>query len=427
MNKRFTGLLAVCAALVATAGFYIGSGGFSLGWSTPVASAGDNTAESSPAAEPDHVSENASMIKVRVIGQDGQLTQAVELPKLILSDEEWKSRLTPDQFMILRAKGTERPFCGTLLDNKKEGYYLCVGCKLPLFQSGQKFNSGTGWPSFYAPVAEENITEISDSSHGMIRTEILCARCDGHLGHVFEDGPPPTGLRYCLNSESLTFVDQADAKSAAEVIPASVTESKPDKPKVGGRLPAPEKDTALAAATGKNRAVFAGGCFWCTEAVFEDIDGVYEVVSGYTGGEASTANYKAVCNGDTGHAEAIRIEYDPAKVTFGQLLRIFFATHNPTTLNRQGPDSGTQYRSAIFFADEEQKAVADAYIKQLTAAGSFSKPIVTTLEPLTEFYDAEEYHQDFAKVNPAHPYVQMWAMPKLEKLKEAFAEHMKEE
>lgn len=360
------------------------------------------------------------MVTVRLIGPDGKLTGPVDVRRLVLSEDEWRKRLTPEQFKIVRAKGTERPFCGTLLDNKKIGYYVCVACDLPLFTSDAKFNSGTGWPSFFQPIAKENIAEETDTSHGMVRTEILCARCDGHLGHVFPDGPAPTGMRYCLNSESLRFVDKADVMSLAQQIPAPAEKS--STPKVGGRLPVPEQDTELAATSGEAVAVFAGGCFWCTEAVFEELDGVSDVMSGYAGGDPARANYEAVCTGTTGHAEAIQITYDPAKVTYGQLLRIFFATHNPTTLNRQGPDHGTQYRSAIFYKNAQQKSVAEAYIAQLTAAKSFSKPIVTTLEPLTKFFPAEDYHQDFVKNNPRQPYVRQWALPKLEKLKEYLSE-----
>ncbi len=184
-------------------------------------------------------------------------------------------------------------------------------------------------------------------------------------------------------------------------------------------LPDPEID--LSARGGDQTAVFAGGCFWCTEAVFEELEGVKEVVSGYAGGSAETANYPAVSTGKTNHAEAIRITYDPSKITYGQLLKVFFSVaHDPTQLNRQGPDWGPQYRSAIFYADEEQKRVAEAYIDQLTAAGVFSKPIVTTLEPLEAFYPAEDYHQDFCRRNRNHGYVVINAEPKVEKVRKQF-------
>ena len=161
------------------------------------------------------------MITVRVIGPDGKLTAPDEQPKLILSEQEWKQRLTPEQFAVVRSKGTERPFCGGLLNNKGKGMYVCVACNLPLFEAGAKFESGTGWPSFFQPAAKENILEETDRSHGMARTEIMCKRCEGHLGHVFEDGPPPTGLRYCMNSESLRFVPEEKLATIAETVPAT--------------------------------------------------------------------------------------------------------------------------------------------------------------------------------------------------------------
>ena len=156
------------------------------------------------------------MVKVHVFDRAGKLVGPVETRKLALSDAEWQKRLTPEQFRILRSSGTERAFCGTLLDNKKQGVYTCAGCGLPLFSSDSKFNSGTGWPSFFQPIAPGNVVEKSDDSHGMSRDEINCARCDGHLGHVFPDGPPPTKLRFCLNSESLLFTSSDQLASLAD-------------------------------------------------------------------------------------------------------------------------------------------------------------------------------------------------------------------
>lgn len=193
-------------------------------------------------------------------------------------------------------------------------------------------------------------------------------------------------------------------------------------------LPDPAVDLPKASAPGKQTAVFAGGCFWCTEAVFEPVAGVEKVVSGYAGGDKASAKYDAVSAGRTDHAEVIEITYDPSKITFGQLLRVFFgAAHDPTQLNRQGPDHGRQYRSGIFYSDEGQKRVAEAYIKQLDAAKLFSKPIVTQVVKLEAFYPAEGYHQDFVKSNPNHPYVVVNAIPKVQKLKKEFPELQKKQ
>ena len=190
-------------------------------------------------------------------------------------------------------------------------------------------------------------------------------------------------------------------------------------------FPDPAVDTPLASG-GRQAAVFAGGCFWCVEAVFKELVGVESVRSGYAGGTAETANYKAVCSGRTDHAEVIEIIYDPARVSYGQLLKIHFSiAHDPTQLNRQGNDAGRQYRSAIFYANEEQRRSAEAYIRQLNEAGVFSGPIVTTLEPLKEFFVAEDYHQNYAALNPGQPYIQYVSQPKVEKLRTYFRDRLK--
>lgn len=327
----------------------------------------------------------SSTVSIRVFSTTGELVGPLELPRVELSEAEWRERLTEEQFRILRNDGTEVPFCGNLLDNKKEGVYQCAGCGLALFTSDSKFTSGTGWPSFFTPVAKENVIEHQDRSHGMVRTEITCARCDGHLGHVFADGPAPTGLRYCVNSESLTFVESTKVASIAEV----------------------------------SEAVFAGGCFWCTEAVFEQLAGVHLVESGYAGGDGP-ATYESVVTGTTGHAESIRIVFDPKIISYETLLEVHFVTHDPTQLNRQGNDIGTHYRSAIFYANDAQKKLAQSYIEKLEASKAYDRQIVTTLEPLTNYTRAEAYHQDYAARNPDQPYIRAISQPKVEKVRKHF-------
>jgi peptide-methionine (S)-S-oxide reductase len=173
-------------------------------------------------------------------------------------------------------------------------------------------------------------------------------------------------------------------------------------------------------------AVLAGGCFWCTEAVFKELAGVRDVRPGYAGGTAETADYRTVCSGTTGHAEAIAITYDPTRTSFGMLLKVFFSVaHDPTQLNRQGNDRGPQYRSAVFYADEDERRVAEAYIGQLDAAGVFDAPIATTLEPLEAFYEAEDYHFDYAARNPFQPYIVHISAPKVDKLRRAYPERLK--
>lgn len=279
------------------------------------------------------------------------------------------AKLSPEDARVLLKKGTEPAFCGNLLDNKLSGTYICKLCELPLFSSAAKFNSGTGWPSFFQPFDRDHIRYEKDTAHGMVRIEIMCERCGGHLGHVFEDGPAPTGLRYCLNSASLDFVED-------------------------GKQP-----PAMARPVATETAYFAGGCFWGVEDRFQQIPGVINAVSGYQGGKVEKPTYKQVCYEGTGHAEVVAVTFDPSRVSYADLLEWFFKLHNPTTLNRQGPDVGDQYRSAIFATDQKQLEEANAYIASLQATDKFkTKKIVTQVRLVSEagpFWPAEEYHQDY--------------------------------
>ncbi len=285
-----------------------------------------------------------------------------------LTDEQKKplvEKLDEETYRITQKSGTEPAFCGTLLDNKKQGFYACVVCGLPLFSSDHKFDSGTGWPSFFQPYDPEHVSERPDNSYGMRRTEINCARCDSHLGHVFNDGPPPTGQRHCLNSASLTFVE-----NGTEV---------------------PEASRPVKTET----AYFAAGCFWGVEHYFQMGPGVLEAVSGYQQGTTENPTYEQVLSKRTGHAESVKVVFDPNRISYDRLLEAFFTMHDPTQLNRQGPDIGEQYRSGIYYTSDAQRQAAEAKILKLQTSGRFSRPIVTEVEAAKTFYDAEDYHQDY--------------------------------
>ena len=297
-----------------------------------------------------------------------------------LSDERIKELakdLTPEEAKVILASGTEPAFCGNLVDNKLEGTYICRLCKLPLFKSDSKFKSGTGWPSFFQPVDPDHVVEKDDSSLGVARTEILCARCTAHLGHVFPDGPKPTGLRFCVNSVSLDFVENGQAF--------------------------PEGAQPVATANILKTAYFGGGCFWGVEDRFAQLPGVIDAVSGYQGGNDDNPSYEDVCSGASGHAESVEIKYDPSIVSYDELLAYFFRIHNPTQGNRQGPDYGPQYRSVIFPTDDEQMKRAKAFIEAEQREGKWSsKPITTQVVMAPKFYKAEEYHQDYHVKNGGH-------------------------
>jgi peptide methionine sulfoxide reductase msrA/msrB len=298
--------------------------------------------------------------------------EVVEVDKVSKSPKEWKKILTPEQYRVMREKGTESPFRETcpLSPKGQSGIYQCAGCATDLFRYNAKFDSGTGWPSFWEPVSELNIRLIPDDSLGMRRTEILCARCDAHLGHVFDDGPAPSGKRYCINALSLKLA----------LLPASF-----------------KSGTALA------QAAFAAGCFWGVEAAFQEVEGVVATTVGYMGGKTKDPSYEQVSSGKTGHAETVRVEYAPKKVTYEYLLSVFWGIHDPTTLNRQGPDIGAQYRSIIFYYTPEQEKAALDSKKKLQSEKRFKNPVVTEILPAAEFYKAEDYHQQYFRKQGIKP------------------------
>ena len=297
------------------------------------------------------------------------------------SNDEWKKILTAEQYHITREQGTERPFTHDFADNHDEGVYVCISCNNPLFSSKTKFNSGTGWPSYYAPYFSRSVKVSTDGSLGMVRDEISCARCDAHLGHVFNDGPKPTGLRYCMDGVALKFEKKGMASKT-----------------IG---------------SGNAKAVFAAGCFWCMEAVFESIKGVKDVTSGYSGGTEKNPTYEEVGSGTTGHAEAIEVTYDPSIIKYADLVRVFFAAQNPTQVNGQGPDHGTQYRTIAFYNNDDEKKIINDYIKMISP--KFSKPVAAQVVPTGIFWKAEDYHQDYVKHHPENPYVQNESLPRLKR------------
>ena len=318
-------------------------------------------------------------------------------PTVTKTEEEWKKQLTDDQYYVLRQKGTESPFTGKLLLNKEKGVYKCAACGNELFTDDMKFDSHCGWPSFDKEIAGGKIKTVVDNSHGMQRTEVMCAKCGGHLGHLFNDGPTETGMRYCVNSASLEFVNAKDANTSTITPEASATDI----------------------------VTLGGGCYWCVEAVYEMLDGVIKVESGFSGGTIKNPSYREVCTGRTGHAEVVQITYDKSKTSLDEILKVFFTVHDPTTLNRQGGDVGTQYRSVIFYRNEEQRKAASSIIESLNKENVYEKPVVTELAAFDAFYKAEDYHQNYYQQNKSEPYCKMVIQPKIEKFEKLFKDRMK--
>jgi peptide methionine sulfoxide reductase msrA/msrB len=295
-----------------------------------------------------------------------------------------KKKLSPEQFAVTQQCGTEPPFRNAYWDNHKPGIYVDVVSGEPLFSSLDKFDSGTGWPSFTQPIPGTEIAEKKDTSFGSVRTEVRSKKADSHLGHVFDDGPRDKGgMRYCINSASLKFIPVEEMEQAGY-----------------GQLLAPFVAAGLVKASKTETAILAGGCFWGMEEIIRQIPGVTKTTVGYCGGKTADPTYKQVCTGTTGHAEAIEVVFDPARLSYEGLLGYFFRMHDPTTLNRQHNDVGTQYRSAIFYTSEEQKKTAEGVKAKLEQAKKFNRPITTEIAAASKFYPAEEYHQKYLVKNP---------------------------
>lgn len=295
--------------------------------------------------------------------------------------------LTPEEGHILERKGTERPFSGAYWNHFAEGEYRCRRCGTALYPSDAKFRSHCGWPSF-DDAFPDNVRQVADVDG--VRTEIVCAHCGGHLGHVFAgEGFTAKNIRHCVNSLSLDFAS-ADAEPEKD-LPAM--DDKSGTPADGPD----DSDAGTKPAQQRETAVFAGGCFWGVEHLFQQLPGVIEAVSGYTGGTMANPDYEAICTGRTGHAEAVRVVFDPSVASYDQLCRYFFEIHDPTQHDRQGPDMGTQYRSAVFYATAEQRQIAERLVAMLTAGGY---DVATEIVPLGIFYEAEAYHQRYLERHP---------------------------
>lgn len=319
-----------------------------------------------------------------------QLALAQPMPSASYSkpnDSALKEKLSPLQYAVTQKAETEEPFKNEYWNNHRDGIYVDIVTGEPLFSSLDKYDSGTGWPSFTKPIQDINLNTESDNSlPWQTRTEVRSPSGNSHLGHVFKDGPGPDGNRFCINSASLRFVplEELESQGYGQYKKLFVKEN-------GGM-------DKLVSQTQK--AVLAGGCFWGMEEIIRKIPGVLETRVGYTGGKTDKPTYEQVSSGSTGHAESVEIVFDPSKLSYKDLLGYFFRMHDPTTKNRQGNDVGTQYRSAIFVFNDEQRKIAEEVKKSEATTGRWKSEIVTEIVDAGTFTAAEDYHQDYLQHNP---------------------------